>query len=430
MHNKKLYLNIEEALFMMDQAEVLLLLEHEPGQHQLLSMQEAMHMMLMLGIHQERLQVYSHLSRQGYTIRRHPAFWLCPAGQCPSSIWQSMPAWSHTDGLLQANPLQQQALQPSPQLFSPDPDASAGGKQQLQHRQQQMQQGRQPRDPLHPATVVKLLQQQTADNGTGSPRKRQKMDSAMDARQDGWWPQQPKWLQGIHLAASSVSATSSSPEQLDQAGPHSALPMLLGLELQQQFPALRPLPTYRGHGCNGSKRTSISVQDNQQQDLQQLAAVLSSSRAYLVFDTLLREPHFSYKQPPGPQLSIAMVKDGCTLLPSLDELLDLSTAAAALAAESPALASAVVATAAAGVRGCSIDGQANSSINNDGKSTRQVRVQCDNTAAQHSSVEEPSPCEESFQECKPVVFGIPDGSDVNFYQLQPVQLINQLTNGR
>ncbi|WIA33722.1 hypothetical protein OEZ86_006840 [Tetradesmus obliquus] len=74
MHNKKLYLNIEEAVFMMDQAELMLLVEQQEGQQQrLLSMQEALHMMVSLGVSLDRLQLLSHLNRIGYHVRRHPA---------------------------------------------------------------------------------------------------------------------------------------------------------------------------------------------------------------------------------------------------------------------------------------------------------------------------------------------------------------------
>lgn len=86
-----------------------------------------------------------------------------------------------------------------------------------------------------------------------------------------------------------------------------------------------------------------------------------------MYDALPVDANFRHYNPPTPQLSIAMPRPGCHHIPQLDELLRLVDAAAAEGQQSAA---------------------------------------------------------------KGVMFGMPDGGDVNFYEIRPVELMNMLTNGK
>ncbi|KAF5843618.1 hypothetical protein DUNSADRAFT_10793 [Dunaliella salina] len=92
-YNRRRYLHIEEAVFLVDRADMLLFVEQEddedavPGytvtrgascsaqplpRHRLLSMQECFELMELCGVSMERYIVYSTLSRSGYLVMRLP----------------------------------------------------------------------------------------------------------------------------------------------------------------------------------------------------------------------------------------------------------------------------------------------------------------------------------------------------------------------
>ncbi|KAL3163143.1 hypothetical protein ABBQ32_009553 [Trebouxia sp. C0010 RCD-2024] len=75
-HCKKLFLHIEEAVYLVSKGSLLLTLTDAEGQQQLLSLQEATQLMESSGISLSQYQVYSHLMRAGYIVTRHPATWV------------------------------------------------------------------------------------------------------------------------------------------------------------------------------------------------------------------------------------------------------------------------------------------------------------------------------------------------------------------
>lgn len=124
-----------------------------------------------------------------------------------------------------------------------------------------------------------------------------------------------------------------------------------------------------------------------------------------VFDVIVKHDasKFSYRQPPAPQFSIAMMHPGCNNLPRLDEVLDLSRAVAAAAAVPAAvelLAAAPVSLDAAAAAG--------------------------GAAAQAAAVVSGS--SSSRVSYRPVKFGLPEEGDVGFCELVPLRLMDLLTN--
>ncbi|KXZ43004.1 hypothetical protein GPECTOR_107g148 [Gonium pectorale] len=110
IRSKRHHLHIEEAVFLMDRGDLLLFIEEaeadaeEEGQgaagaaagigrggdgrtprrrQRLLSVQEAMELMVSVGVPLERFLLYSSLSRSGYLIMRHPSRWLLEREEQP-----------------------------------------------------------------------------------------------------------------------------------------------------------------------------------------------------------------------------------------------------------------------------------------------------------------------------------------------------------
>uniref|UniRef100_A0A7S3QU62 RNase III domain-containing protein n=1 Tax=Dunaliella tertiolecta TaxID=3047 RepID=A0A7S3QU62_DUNTE len=121
-YHRRRYLHIEEAVFLVDRADLLLFVEQEgdedavpgytltgggssgtqpPPRHRLLSMQECFELMELCGVSMERYIVYSTLSRSGYLVMRYPSCWvLDPAvgddlGRqlTPKQVW-GLGAWA------------------------------------------------------------------------------------------------------------------------------------------------------------------------------------------------------------------------------------------------------------------------------------------------------------------------------------------------
>jgi hypothetical protein len=127
-----------------------------------------------------------------------------------------------------------------------------------------------------------------------------------------------------------------------------------------------------------------------------------------VFDVLVKHDatKFSYKQPPAPQFSIAMMHPGCSNLPRLDEVLDLSltvaaaagTGAGAAGGAAPAPSAAAVALTAAAAEAVAVASGSNGSDSSSRVSYRAVK------------------------------FGLPEEGDVGFCELVPMRLMDLLTN--
>ncbi|WIA13575.1 hypothetical protein OEZ85_007142 [Tetradesmus obliquus] len=289
MHNKKLYLNIEEAVFMMDQAELMLLVEQQEGQQQrLLSMQEALHMMVSLGVSLDRLQLLSHLNRIGYHVRRHPACWLAPAEQPPAATWQCSPAWSTTDGL------------PPPASAAATATAwharSVGVVEQglaadARHQQQLLQQPEQQKTKRRKVAATEL--------GAAEEAAAEVVQQQLPLM-PGWWDKVPAWLAGAQqaLAGSGASAAdASSMQQQAACGLGQCHDELLGVQLRQQYPELLPLPTYPGQQQQQQQQHEEAHKQQQGQLQQELHAGPHSSTggdAEMVFDAIACQAGFSY----------------------------------------------------------------------------------------------------------------------------------------
>lgn len=200
----------------------------------------------------------------------------------------------------------------------------------------------------------------------------------------------PAWLQGTLTAEGGASVADT------------LVPQLLGLQLQQQFPVLQPLPAWApgAHDATPATADLVSCAAGAWARLGGMHACCQHMRACMrncccaaaacchrhaqVFDGLLAQARLSYKAPPAPEFSIAMPRPGCSQLPRLHELLRLSGAAVGAPTRACSTAGGSGGTAAAAGTG----------------------------AAAAAAVR----------------FAVPDGGDVNFYEVQPVALLNLLTN--
>lgn len=71
-HGKEHYFYVEEAVYLMQRASALVV-DEESGVE--LSVQEAMVVMIEMGVSMDRYMAYVHLRRGGYVVTRHPAQW-------------------------------------------------------------------------------------------------------------------------------------------------------------------------------------------------------------------------------------------------------------------------------------------------------------------------------------------------------------------
>ncbi|KAI3425099.1 hypothetical protein D9Q98_008477 [Chlorella vulgaris] len=120
----KLYLFIEETVYLLDRANLLLFLDQAQQQgggrrHQqqpsqrLLSLAEAHDLMLTTGVALDRYLVFCKLLRAGYIVQRHPARWLLRPGEDPGQAWAG---WGQAPAApLEAAGGQQQQQQPKQQ---------------------------------------------------------------------------------------------------------------------------------------------------------------------------------------------------------------------------------------------------------------------------------------------------------------------------
>ncbi|KAL0049984.1 hypothetical protein WJX82_002073 [Trebouxia sp. C0006] len=86
-HHRKLYLHVEEAVYMVSKGNLLLSVFDPAGQQHLSSLQEATELMVSTGVSIAQYQVYCHLVQAGYIVTRHPAVWVVDDTQNPSQIW-------------------------------------------------------------------------------------------------------------------------------------------------------------------------------------------------------------------------------------------------------------------------------------------------------------------------------------------------------
>ncbi|KAL0042267.1 hypothetical protein WJX77_007990 [Trebouxia sp. C0004] len=86
-HHRKLYLHVEEAVYLVSKGNLLLSLFDPAGQQNLSSLQEATELMVSTGVSIAQYQVYCHLVQAGYIVTRHPAMWVLDDMKIPSQIW-------------------------------------------------------------------------------------------------------------------------------------------------------------------------------------------------------------------------------------------------------------------------------------------------------------------------------------------------------
>ncbi|GFH13920.1 tRNA_int_end_N2 domain-containing protein [Haematococcus lacustris] len=212
--SRKHFLHIEEAVFLVDRADLLLFVEqpstakHMPassdqsdllhgnaskadkaaqpqdivatGRWRLLSLQECYELMELAGVALERYLVYSSLSRSGYLVMRYPSCWVLEGEQQPRDVW-GHGAWAKCHGLTPLPPLQH-SLQPDSRLPGEgqiSPHSLPKGQEQWvvqgcgqgTHPGQQ-QQGSQGQDKQVAASQGRLQQQVLAATDGGSARLR------------------------------------------------------------------------------------------------------------------------------------------------------------------------------------------------------------------------------------------------------------------
>lgn len=85
--HRKLYLHVEEAVYLVSRGSLLLSMIDAAGQHRLLTLHEATECMVFAGVSIAQYQVYCHLVRAGYIVTRYPAIWVLNDAQHPHQIW-------------------------------------------------------------------------------------------------------------------------------------------------------------------------------------------------------------------------------------------------------------------------------------------------------------------------------------------------------
>ncbi len=88
MWGKKLFLHIEEALYLVDRANLLLFEDTSASGKRLLSVQECQELMIENGVTMDMFVVYCKLMRSGYIVQRHPFAWVVKSSESPRQIWE------------------------------------------------------------------------------------------------------------------------------------------------------------------------------------------------------------------------------------------------------------------------------------------------------------------------------------------------------
>lgn len=87
-HRGRTYLYIEEAIYLMDRGDLLLVIEMDKTLGRPLTMAEGFELMSDCGVPMSAFRVYGHLRRAGYAVTRYPACWLASgAEELPELRW-------------------------------------------------------------------------------------------------------------------------------------------------------------------------------------------------------------------------------------------------------------------------------------------------------------------------------------------------------
>ncbi|KAG7667495.1 hypothetical protein Ndes2526B_g03498 [Nannochloris sp. 'desiccata'] len=92
MWGKKLFLHPEEALYLVDRANLLLFEDTSASGKHLLSLQECQELMVANGVSMDMYLVYCKLMRAGYIVQRHPFTWVVKNSESPTQIWSFPPS--------------------------------------------------------------------------------------------------------------------------------------------------------------------------------------------------------------------------------------------------------------------------------------------------------------------------------------------------
>eukprot|EP00887_Chlorella_sp_A99_P000001 scaffold16.g1.t1 len=170
LHGTKLYLHIEEAVYLVDRANLLLLLDQGAYEKRLLSTQECHDLMVGSGVPMAHYLIYCKLMRAGYVVQRHPARFVVPAGEDIRDMWAAR------GGAPLDTPQQQE-----------------GGQEQEAARQQQQQQQQQQQAPAvdvldaparQPPAKRRRLESAAAEQQQAAGAKKQGQEQG----QEGWFP--------------------------------------------------------------------------------------------------------------------------------------------------------------------------------------------------------------------------------------------------
>eukprot|EP00884_Botryococcus_braunii_P015036 jgi/Botrbrau1/23533/Bobra.0141s0004.1 len=102
MWNGKLHLQPEEAMYLVDRANLLLFRSLDEMRSPL-SVQEVFYLMIGAGVGLERYQIYSHLLHAGFKPYRHPARWCLGRLETPAQVW-GPGSWGTAYSSTQAEP--------------------------------------------------------------------------------------------------------------------------------------------------------------------------------------------------------------------------------------------------------------------------------------------------------------------------------------
>ncbi len=75
-HRGRTYLYIEEALYLLDRGDMLLVVELDKTMGRPLTMAEGLELMDHCGVPMSAFRIYGHLRRAGYAVTRYPACWI------------------------------------------------------------------------------------------------------------------------------------------------------------------------------------------------------------------------------------------------------------------------------------------------------------------------------------------------------------------
>ncbi|KAL4437793.1 hypothetical protein ABPG77_005705 [Micractinium sp. CCAP 211/92] len=295
----KLYLFIEEAVYLVDRANLLLFLDGSGGsggrrrggaggagqQQRLLSLQEATDLMVSCGVPLDVYLVFAKLLRAGYIVTRHPARWALGPADDLAAVAAAAHAWGMPPAGANAAPAAEQQQQ----------DGAAPA----------VQQAKQP-----PAAVP-----------SGPPRKKRRVEGQQQ-RSGRWWVGGPAaGAQEASAAAAEAGAEGMEPQQAagsgevapagDRSDGHgkgaAGNPWLAGMPSQflESLPRCEVLPTLAQRAAADFPRMG-PLQSIPLGELR-LPGGAAAGRSLLHYDVFASNSRFSRKQPGQPVYTVSVL---------------------------------------------------------------------------------------------------------------------------